>query len=96
MASPYRLTPQAEADVIDIWLYFAQDSQQSADKLVDRFTEVYELLVTQPGIGTNQDQYRRGLRSFPVGDYIIFYELLQGELLIYRVLHGARDLDKLL
>ncbi len=36
-----------------------------------------------------------GLRSFPVGRYLIFYLLDSGCLRIVRVLHGARDIDAL-
>jgi toxin ParE1/3/4 len=34
-----------------------------------------------------------GLRSFPVGRYVIFYLQVQDSLQIVRILHGARDLD---
>lgn len=37
-----------------------------------------------------------GLRSFPVGKYLIFYRLIDGGLEIVRVLHGARDIENLL
>lgn len=36
-----------------------------------------------------------GLRSFPVGRYLIFYLLDSGCLRIVRVLHGARAIDAL-
>ena len=69
MSQRYRLTRQAEADVLEIWLYIARDSIPAADRLIDRFTETYELLASNPGVGSLQDQYRAGLRAFPVGNY---------------------------
>jgi plasmid stabilization system protein ParE len=36
-----------------------------------------------------------GLRSFPVGAYLIFYRQIEGGIQITRVLHGARDIASL-
>ena len=47
-------------------------------------------------MGVKQEQYRPGLRCFPVGKYIIFYCVTEDVLEIYRVLHGARRLEDLL
>jgi toxin ParE1/3/4 len=96
MTKRYRLTLRAERDVLDIWLYIATDNVSAADKLIDRFTDVYERLADNPGMGTSQDQYRPGLRCFPVGNYIVFYRPSDDGIEIYRVLHGARQLDDLL
>jgi hypothetical protein len=35
------------------------------------------------------------LRSFPIGNYVIFYRLTQEGIEVARVLHGARDIDAL-
>ena len=96
MTKRYRLTRRAEQDVLDIWLYIAADNITAADKLVDRFTEIYERLADNPGIGSSQEQYRPGLRCFPVGNYIVFYRTIDGGIEVYRVLHGARQLEDLL
>ena len=63
--------------------------------VIDRFTEVYERLADNPQMGMRQDQYRLGLRCFPVGNYIIFYSSAADVIEVYRVLHGARQLDDL-
>ena len=96
MSHRYRLARQAEADVLEIWIYIARDSISAADRLIDQFTETYELLSSNPGIGSTQEQYRPGLRAFPVGNYIIFFEPIADGIELYRVLHGARNLDDLL
>ena len=96
MSAAYRLTKQAEVDVQDIWLYIAADNVNAADRLVDRFTETFEQLATTPRIGQAQEQYRSGLRCFPVGRYVIFYSIVDDEIEVYRVLHGARRLEDLL
>ena len=96
MSRRYRLTVRAEEDVRDIWLYIAADNIDAADKLVDRFTELYEQLATNPEMGPAQEQYRKGLRCFPAGNYVIFYRPIDDGVEVYRVLHGARHLDDLL
>jgi plasmid stabilization system protein ParE len=96
MTQRYRLTSQADVDVVEAWMYIAQDSVEAADRMVDRFTRTFEFLATHPGVGTAMDQYRPGLRAFSVGSYVVFFLLQDEELLIYRVLHGARNFDDLL
>jgi toxin ParE1/3/4 len=87
---------QAEEDVLEIWEYIASDNLNAADRLVDRFEATYQKLAQTPGMGVKQEQFRAGLRCFPVGKYIIFYTVTDDELVIYRVLHGSRRLEDLL
>jgi toxin ParE1/3/4 len=64
--------------------------------VIDRITETCDKLARHPRMGIRQDQYRAGLRCFPVGKYVIFYHVTDDGLEIYRVLHGARQLEDLL
>jgi toxin ParE1/3/4 len=84
-------TRQAREDVIDIWEYIARDNSTAADKLLRKFDETMQHLSEHPRIGAPQDKYRRGLRCFPVGRYLIFYESFDGGIRIIRVLHGRRN-----
>lgn len=97
----HRLAPEAETDLDDIWLYTAQESGdvEIADRLIDSITHRFFLLATHLHIGRRRehDLHRRGLRSFPVGRYVIFYRVTDDEdVFVLRVLAGARDLDTLL
>ena len=47
-------------------------------------------------MGEAVEQYRRGLRCFPVGNYVIYYRVLPNSIEVYRVLHAARHRDDLL
>lgn len=96
MSRRIRLTEQAEEDVLEIWQFIAADNEPAADQLIDRFTTMYEKLSRTPGMGVRQDHYRPGLRCFPIGKYIIFYTVTDDELVVYRILHGARRLEDLL
>ena len=90
----YRLSSVAEEDVCDIWLYIADDNVAAADRLLDRFTRTFELLAKNPQIGQAQDHLRPGLRRFVVGNYLVFFQPCDDGLLIVRVLHAARQIEK--
>ena len=46
---PYRLSPLAERDLEEIWLYVAEDaSPANADRLIDAIVDRFDLLAEQP------------------------------------------------
>ena len=85
--------PLAEADILEIWDYIADDSLADADRWVDRLDEQFRLLATQPMMGRARDELAPGVRSFPFGRYVVFYLPLDDGIDVVRVLHGARDID---
>ena len=85
--------PQAEADLIEIWTYIAQDSVSRADKLLDEFDEKSQTLSRSPFIGKARDELGPKIRSFPIGNYVLFYQPIEDGIEIIRVLHGARDIE---
>ena len=91
----YRITEEARADLDAIWLYVAERGGiETADRLIDAFIERFPLLASTPGMGFAREDFAPGLRSFPVGDYLIFYRRASGHIDIVRVLHGSRDLPR--
>jgi toxin ParE1/3/4 len=87
--------PQAEADLIEIWTYIAQDSLTRADKLLDEIDEKSQILAHSPLIGKARDELGPKIRSFPIGNYVLFYQPIEDGIEIIRVLHGARDIAAL-
>lgn len=85
--------PQAEADVLEIWDYIAEDSVIDADRWVDRLDEKLSLWATQPLMGRNRDELAAGVRSMAFGRYVVFFEPLPDGIDVVRVLHGSRDID---
>jgi toxin ParE1/3/4 len=74
----HRLAPEAEADLDSIWYYVASQSgsMEVADRLIDALTERFYLLASYPQLGRRRDEdLRPGLRSFPVGEYVIIYRV---------------------
>ncbi len=91
----YRLTAHARRDILRTWAYIAQDSDAAADRFVDLLIRHFQLLADNPHIGRLRDELRAGYRSFPVGEYLIFYRIGQPGVRIMHVVHGRRDLEAL-
>jgi toxin ParE1/3/4 len=88
--------PEAECDLDEIWWYIAQDNPCNADSFLDRIQERFISLADFPQQGTGRDELKTGLRSQPLGNYLIFYFPLNDGIEVVRVLHGARDIGHLL
>ena len=89
-------TAQAEGDLIDIWIYVAQDNPEAADKLLDEIEAKFSLLADNPHIGPARPDIAPELRYSPVASYLILYRIIPGGIEIVRVVHGARKLTNLL
>jgi toxin ParE1/3/4 len=87
------LQPRAKADLSDIWQFIADDSDDQADAFIDLIDQNFQLLAQKSGLGRRREELAEGLRSFPVGRYVIFYLPIPGGVQIVRVLHGARDIE---
>ena len=90
-------SPQADSDLDSIWYYVASESGsvEIADRLIDSITERFLLPANYPNIGRRRDDdLRPGLRSFPVGEYVIS-RLQDEDVLILRVLRGSRNIQAL-
>jgi toxin ParE1/3/4 len=92
----HRLTRGARRDVQRIWAYIAEDSEAAARRLVEEFDEKFEFLGRNPRAGRAREDVAIGLRSFPCGEYLIFYRVMGARVAIVRVVHGRRDLARLL
>ena len=87
--------PRAEADITEIWEFIAEDSEARADAFIDQLDRKLRTLAKRPNMGRGRGGLAEGLRSFPLGRYVIFYLPLPDGIDIVRVLHGARDVDSL-
>jgi len=90
-----RLSAQARADLEEIWLYIAADSPGAADRFVDRILAACRKLARSPGIGRTREELAPGVRSLPLGNYVIFYRAAKPGIEVIRVLSGYRDIDAL-
>jgi len=85
--------------LLDIWAYIARENAPSvADRVLDRIYGALELLAETPLIGRERIEFVGTPRSFSVRPFVIFYEPLSAGdgILVWRVIHGARDLGRLI
>jgi len=86
----------AETDLVEIWLQIADDGGYSrADEYISRLQETCELLAGEPDMGVDRPDIAKGIRSFPVDRYVIYYEKHKPKLSVLRVWHTARDPESL-
>lgn len=84
--------PAAGEDLIDAWIHVADDRGASAaDAYIDKVRDLCELIATQPEMGLARPEVAIGVRSFPVDNYVIFYEDAESSLRILRVWHSSQD-----
>ena len=103
MSLPVVKRPRAEADLIGCYAYL---SEKASDATADRFLAAVEktlgLLARSPGIGAPHETNNlrlTGLRSFSVSKFkalILFYQVIDDRIELVRVLHGARDIQRVL
>lgn len=89
------LTELAESDLAKIWAYIAQDNPDKADHHILKLRAVCEKLAAVPQLGRARYTLAKGIRSYTVGNYLIFYFPTESGIEVARVLHGARDLPRM-
>lgn len=93
MLEVFRL-PRAEEDLIQIWRYIAEDSEAAADRLLDRVSDVMRKLAAHPQAGRPRPELAEGLRSFVIGNYVVFYLPDPSQLVVVRVLSRYLDINE--
>ena len=86
--------PLAELDLLDIWNYIADDSPDRADDFLDRIESKLMTLAQNSGLGRKRTELLPNLRSFPIDNYVVFYQQIDGGIDVIRLLHGSMDIEK--
>ncbi len=93
-------TVEALADFDEIWDEIAKDNLSAADRVIDRIKECCDLLESQPrmgqtcfGIAEDLPDDLRHFTALPY-PYVIFYRATNEGIIVYRVLHGHRDIPE--
>lgn len=90
-----RLLSIAEQDFLDIIEYLAAENPSAAHTAADRIEKQLENLRRHPYLGKVPSDIklaRMGYRVLVVGDYLIFYKVRGKTVLVYRIIHGAREI----
>jgi toxin ParE1/3/4 len=97
--------PAANRDVVEAYRYYARKAgYRTADRFIARVESTFKRLAAIPNLGAiyNPDEPAYpDLRYMPISRfraYVTFYKpLADGDgIEVYRVLHGARDLEGIL
>lgn len=86
----------ARADVALIVDTILQDSVTGAESFLDDLERVVNLIGQYPLAGRKRTEVEAGVRSMPMGGYVVFYQPMKNSVVIVRVIHGARDIGSLL
>ncbi|HEY5817531.1 MAG TPA: type II toxin-antitoxin system RelE/ParE family toxin [Mesorhizobium sp.] len=90
----YRLSPLAESDLEDIWLYTAQNwSFDQADKYLSDIAAACAGIAAGTRTGRGVD-VREGYLKLPVGSHFIFYRDPDSSIVVVRVLHQRMDVQR--
>lgn len=84
-------SPQARADLVDVWSHIASDSPTAADAVENRLIDAIEGLADFPlqdRAGRSSDVRELVAARTP---YIVIYRVRAGHLEIVRLWHGARE-----
>jgi antitoxin ParD1/3/4 len=96
----YQFTPQAVADLFDIWSFIAEDNPAAADRVEEAVFRACDFLADSPLAGrTRKDLTALPLRFWvvqPYSSYLVVYRPELKPLQIIRILHSARDLPTVL
>ena len=90
-------TEPALSDLQGIYDYISKDSEYYASVFVGEILESVEKVTEFPEIGRMVPEYQQNdIREILVQSYRIIYKLEQNQILILTVVHGRRDLTKLM
>ncbi len=93
--------PQAEDDLLDIFVQIGQNSQRAAQRFLEAFDRAAQRLADMPEMGgvcefdhpAVADLHVWSIKGFP--KYLIFYRPLEDGIEVVRVVLGSRDLESL-
>jgi toxin ParE1/3/4 len=89
------LSELAEGDLAEIWVTVALNDIETADRLIEELRDKAARLAEQPLMGAARADLGRDVRSFPHGNYLLIYRPSPFGVGVARIVHGARDLGRL-
>jgi len=85
---------EAMDDLEEIVLYIAQDSRAAAIRMHEKIIGKVGDLATFPNRGRlipDKKMSAAGYRVLGIKPYVVFYRVIDNNLFIYRILHGATN-----
>ncbi len=86
----YRLTPDAQTDLIEIRRYtFEQWGEIQSKKYLSELRQTIRLLSESPAIGKQRPDIGSDIYSFPSASHLLYYTLSKQQLIVFGVLHKS-------
>ncbi len=86
----YRLTPDAQSDLIEIRRFtVAEWGPVQSQNYVEALQKTIHLLTEAPSIGLSRPEVGPQVLSFPHGSHVIYYKTVKQQLVIFGVLHKS-------
>lgn len=85
------LSAAATQDLVDIAAHAAADRPSAVNGVLDALESACRLIAQYPDVGRARDEIDAGVRSFPIGAYVLFYYPSAQGIGIARILHARRD-----
>jgi plasmid stabilization system protein ParE len=96
----FRLAASALSDIDRIWGFIARDNLAAADQVANAIFDACEMLGQNPALGHAKiDLTRKPIRFWTLAaypNYIISYRTMEDGVQILRVVHGRRNLPRVL
>lgn len=89
-------TESAQSDLLEAWLYIAEESPVAADRVLDTIELEADTLSSRPLMGRARAELGTDVRTWPTSTpYILFYRADDRGIIVLRVLHHARDVQRI-
>jgi plasmid stabilization system protein ParE len=93
----YVLAPEAARDLVTIWRYVNKESSRETADRVESIRSKIAFLADTPGARHwRRDLTSAHVRFFAVYSYLIVYRPETNPLQVVNVLHGSRDVERIL
>jgi toxin ParE1/3/4 len=91
------LTDRAKDDLLELWHTIASNrDERTADRFTAKILDKCQSYAQFPESGPLRVEISLGLRSFPVAPYVVFYRPYEDTILVVRILHGHRDVKRIM
>ena len=88
----YALSSAAARDLAGIADYTIQNfGRDQAHRYRDSLNRAFELIAAHPRMGRDQSHLRQGYRRHSHASHVIFYRIVDEQIVVMRVLHSAQD-----
>ena len=102
MSGRFIVRPKARRDIRDIAAYIAADNLEASDRFIDEAYSAFALLAQMPLMGSARRFRREGLKGLRLWriprfeKHLVVYRPRPDGVEIIRVVHGARQVERLL